>query len=223
MSTLLHHPGEDTLLAYAAGTLDEAAAIMAATHLALCPACRATVRAAEAVGGELMDTLQSASTVRTSLDDILARIDTTTEVRSDVRVDPAANSNQADPLLPLPLRNYVPGGIDALSWRWMGPGVRYAHLLEDESGAKVGLMKIAAGTRMPEHGHSEEEFTMVLAGGYTDAMGSYARGDVESADHGTVHQPVADDDGDCLCLVVTRGELKPTSLVARLLQPLMRM
>lgn len=228
--TLLHHPGEETLLAYAAGTLEESTSIMVATHLSLCPACRATVRAAEAVGGELMETLQSMATVRTSVDDVLGLIDrpapartAATEVRSDVRVDSAANSNQADTLLPQPLRQYVPGGIESLSWKWMGPGVRYARIFEDEQGARVGLMRIASGTRMPHHGHTDDEYTMVLAGGYTDSLGSYRRGDVESADTATVHQPVADDDGDCICLVVTRGELKPTGLFARLLQPLMRM
>jgi putative transcriptional regulator len=76
---------------------------------------------------------------------------------------------------------------------------------------------------MPNHGHAGEEFTMVLAGGYRDAQGSYRRGDVEVADGDVVHQPVADADGDCVCLVVTRGDLKPTGLFARVLQPLMRM
>lgn len=223
MSALLHHPSEDSLLAYAAGTLDEPSSVLVATHLALCPACRATVRTAEIVGGELMEALRPAVDVKVSVDDILQLIDTKTAVRSDVRVDSAANSNNADTFLPQPLRSYLPGGIDDLKWRWMGPGVQYARILDDGHGAKVGLMRIASGTRMPNHGHSDEEFTMVLAGGYTDALGSYRRGDVETASNETVHQPIADDDGDCICLVVTRGDLKPTGLFARVLQPFMRM
>lgn len=223
MSNVMHHPGEETLLSYAAGTLDEPTSIMVATHLALCPVCRAVVRAAEQIGGELMETLSSAVPVKTSADDILTLIETTTEVRSDIRIDPAANNNTADTFLPRPLRNYVPGGVDALSWKWMGPGVRYARILDDGKGTKIGLMRIASGTRMPQHGHTDEEFTMVLAGGYTDALGAYARGDVETADASTMHQPVADDDGDCVCLVVTRGELKPTGFFARIFQPFMQM
>jgi putative transcriptional regulator len=229
MSALMHHPSEDTLLAYAAGTLDEAASILVATHLALCPDCRDVVAVAEAVGGELMDAMTVPAKVTTTFDDVMLMVSgtktsaDTTEVRSDIRLDPAANSNQADLLLPQPLRHYVPGGAEALTWRWMGPGVRYASIFAADDGAKVGLMRIASGTRMPHHGHSDEEFTMVLAGGYRDRFGSYRRGDVETAGADTLHQPVADDDGDCICLVVTRGELKPTGLFARMLQPLMRM
>lgn len=223
MTTLLHHPSEDTLLAYAAGTLDEPTSVLVATHLALCPHCRSLTQAAEAVGGELIEALAPTQTVKMSADDLLQLIDAKTELRSDVRFESAANCNDADLLMPQPLRAYVPGGVDSLKWRWMGPGVRYAQILDDGHGAKIGLMRIAAGTRMPQHGHTDEEFTMVLAGGYADSFGSYARGDVETADTDTLHQPVADNDGDCICLVVTRGELKPTGLFARLLQPLMRM
>jgi putative transcriptional regulator len=222
-TTMLHHPSEDALLAYAAGTLDEPTSVLVATHLALCPKCRASIATAEAVGGELMESLTPAPAVKVSAGDVLALIDAKTELRSDVRVERAANTNTADTLLPQPLRTYVQGGLDSVNWRWMGPGVRYARILEDESGAKVGLMRIASGTRMPHHGHSDDEYTMVLAGGYTDAFGSYRRGDVETADTDTLHQPVADDDGDCICLVVTRGDLKPTGFFARLLQPMMRM
>lgn len=54
--------------------------------------------------------------------------------------------------------------------------------------------------------------TMVLAGGYTDEFGSYARGDVETAEGAQVHQPVADAGEPCICLTVTRGALIPSAL-----------
>jgi putative transcriptional regulator len=221
---LLHHPAEEALLAYAAGTLDDAASIMVASHMSLCPHCRKLAKTAEAVGGGLMDTLQPTEKVQTSLEDIFNLLTTEQAVqRSEIRVERAANSNQADPLLPRPLRDYVPGGVDALKWQWMGPGVRYARITSSGDGAKVGLMRIASGTRMPHHSHADEEFTMVLAGGYRDAYGSYRRGDVETAGTDISHQPIADNDGDCICLVVTRGDLRPTGFFARVLQPLMRM
>ncbi|MSO98625.1 MAG: hypothetical protein EXR11_10470 [Rhodospirillaceae bacterium] len=223
MKPLLHHLGEEAILAYAAGTLDEATSILVASHLSLCPQCRTVARAAEAVGGELMEALEPSVQVKASANDILQMVSSAQmESRPDMRVDPPANNNQADPLLPRPLRDYVPGGIATLKWRWMGPGVRFARILSSIEGAKVGLMRIASGTRMPHHGHAGEEFTMVLAGGCQDASGSYRRGDVEFADNNVTHQPIVDDDGDCICLVVTSGELKPTGLFARILQPLMR-
>jgi putative transcriptional regulator len=223
MSDTRHHPTEDALLAYAAGTLDEAGSVLVATHLSLCPACRATVRAAEEIGGELMDAIRPGVAVATSVGDILDSVEREpVALHRDIRPKAAVKTG-ADTLLPQPVRAYVPDGLEALEWRWMGPGVRYARIFADRDGAKVGLMRIASGTRMPHHGHGGEEFTMVLAGGYSDALGSYRRGDVETADGEVVHQPVADQDGDCICLVVTRGDLKPTGLFARVLQPFMRM
>ncbi len=50
-----HHLDDSTLLAYAAGTLDEAFSVVAAAHVAVCPSCRGAVRAAEALGGELLE------------------------------------------------------------------------------------------------------------------------------------------------------------------------
>jgi putative transcriptional regulator len=109
----------------------------------------------------------------------------------------------------------------SLKWRWMGTGVRYAYLAGDDREGRVGLMRIAPGTRLPRHGHTGEEFTMVLSGGYCDDSGHFARGDVEWADDDTVHQPRADREGECLCLVVTTGTLKAKGWLAPLLQPLM--
>jgi putative transcriptional regulator len=54
--------------------------------------------------------------------------------------------------------------------------------------------------------------TMVLAGGYTDESGSFARGDVENADSSVVHQPIADQGEPCICVTVTQGPLLPTGL-----------
>ena len=53
----VHHPSEARLLDYASGALPEPMALLIATHLALCPACRRTVAELEAVGGALLEAL----------------------------------------------------------------------------------------------------------------------------------------------------------------------
>src|SRR5207245_3768 len=53
------HPDDSLLIEYAAGSLDEATALLVATHLALCPDCRRPVRRAEAVGGALLESAPS--------------------------------------------------------------------------------------------------------------------------------------------------------------------
>jgi putative transcriptional regulator len=95
------------------------------------------------------------------------------------------------------------------------------HLCGDGDAGKVGLLRIAPGTRLPRHGHTDEELTMVLTGSYSSAERTYARGDVEWANDAVVHQPTASIDRECVCVVVTRGTLRATGLLAPLIQPLM--
>ena len=68
------HLGDDILLKYAAGTLDEASGLLVATHLALCPHCRARNRAADALGGALLDSLEAAPLPDSAMDAVLARL-----------------------------------------------------------------------------------------------------------------------------------------------------
>ena len=50
-----HHIDEALLMDYAVGATSEPESLIIATHLALCPHCRATVRDLEEVGGALLD------------------------------------------------------------------------------------------------------------------------------------------------------------------------
>jgi putative transcriptional regulator len=205
-----HHPESDTLWAYAAGTLDEASSVLVATHLALCPQCRAEVTRMEAVGGEMLGDLDAAPVSAGSFDAVMARLDAPPSAPTPAR------ATVADATLPRPLRDYVGSGIDSISWRRMAGGVEYVDLPLRAEGRRARLLRIAPGTRVPSHGHGGEEMTMVLAGGYSDEFGSYARGDVETADVTKVHQPVADPGEPCICLTVTRGALIPSAVFSLL-------
>ena len=123
--------------------------------------------------------------------------------------------------LPRPLRDYLDGPPEQLAWRRVGPGVRRVPLAVGP-GASARLLQLAPGTELPRHGHSAAEFTLVLAGGYSDEGGHYGRGDFEEATADDVHRPIVDRNEPCLCLVVTAGPLRLTGLVGRLLQPLIR-
>ena len=52
--TIAHHLDDATLVALAAGTLNEAHAVIASAHIAMCPHCRATFKNAEAIGGSIL-------------------------------------------------------------------------------------------------------------------------------------------------------------------------
>lgn len=72
---------------------------------------------------------------------------------------------------------------------------------------------------MPSHGHTGSELTMVLRGSYTDELGRFCAGDVADLDPDVQHQPVADTDEHCICLIATDAPLRFNGLVPRLLQP----
>jgi putative transcriptional regulator len=62
----------------------------------------------------------------------------------------------------------------------------------------------------------------VLEGGFSDILGSYERGDITINDSSVDHQPVADDDGDCICFAVTDAPLRLTGRIGRLFNPFIR-
>ncbi|WP_404379105.1 ChrR family anti-sigma-E factor [Caenispirillum salinarum] len=216
MTKIHHHPGDDLLVAYAAGSLDEGLSLMVATHSALCPTCRARVAEAEEIGGVLVEDMEPELLSEDSLAAVMARLDEPEPVpmvRPAPRVDDATRT-----LIPEPLRSYLKGGIDSLPWRSMGPAVKGLDLPVSGT-SKARLFRIKPGAAMPQHSHNGPEYTMVLAGGFSDEMGSFVRGDVACADESMLHQPVADEGEPCLCLAVTDAPLRFTGMVPRLFQP----
>ena len=69
------HPSDVVLLAFVAGTLDEAEHDAIAAHVRACTRCRAFVCAMEHVGGIVLDGLPPSSLASGSLAEMLARLE----------------------------------------------------------------------------------------------------------------------------------------------------
>jgi putative transcriptional regulator len=209
-----HHLDHATVLAYAAGTLGEALTVVAASHIAWCPACLAAVRHAESVGGELMLELDGTAVSANCRAKTLSLLDRATLHRFPAR---AAVHGE----VPAPLSKLL-GGVSLrdLPWKRKAPGVALHHvpLLSRDSG-KLVLMRIAPGKAMPEHGHGGEELTLVLSGAYRDEIGRFMPGDVADLDEEVEHRPVVEDGEDCYCAVAIEAPTRFKSLPARLMQP----
>jgi putative transcriptional regulator len=202
--TVSHHPGEESLLAYATGKLGPGAALALAAHVKACPHCAEEVAFLERVGGALMETSDDAPLAQGALDRALAALD-----------GPApAPPPRLPPGLPPALR-----GLKVGRWRWAGPGVRVA-ALPDAGGDDeyVYLLRAKRGSRLPHHSHHGVERVTVLSGAFMDNGDRFGPGDVSERDSSHAHQPIVSPDADCLCLVATEGRLK-LSGIARLLQP----
>lgn len=212
----LHHPSEETLARYAAGTLGSGLALVVAAHLEACSDCRRNVSLFEDVGGHLLNALAPVELAADALAKTLARIET-----------PVMPHRSADRprrgIIDLPTGMALPRVLqdcEIRPWRWGGPGVRWSRVgLPYDRFANVLLLRIAAGRKMPQHGHTGMELNLVLKGAYSDLDGHYAPGDLSEADAETEHQPVVDRDGECICLAALEGRIRLDGFFGRLLQP----
>ncbi|HYD70763.1 ChrR family anti-sigma-E factor [Azospirillum sp.] len=218
MSLPTHHPGDALLMDYAGGCLPEPAALVLATHMALCPGCRHAVAELETVGGALLEELEPDPVSACCRDAVFARLD---EAADPMPTRNASlrhrNEDRANgtPLLPQPLRRYV-GDVERLRWRTKLPGIQIVDL--PLSGGSARLVRMRGGAAAPRHSHEGMELAVILAGGFSDSLGHFLRGDVAIGDDSVDHKPVADPEG-CLCLSVTLGRLRLTGPLGRLIDP----
>ena len=214
------HPGPELLMDYASGALPEPVALLVASHVSLCRECQGEVERLEALGGALFDTLPAEPLGDAALDRALARLELPEAPEAPPSRPAAGGCN--DLRLPRPLRDYLSGDLDSLGWKVRG-GVAEVELLKDYPGIRTRLLRIRAGTALPQHTHEGMEMTLLLAGGFSDETGHYLRGDVALADPSVDHRPVADPGEDCLCLAVTDAPLRLTGRFGRYLNFLARL
>ncbi len=197
-----HHPYDDTLARYAAGTLGPGPSLVIATHLEGCAECRSRVRLFEAAGGAMLEDAPESAVRPDLFARTLKRIEETVEAASPPRL--------ASPL----------DGVPMTPWRSLGGGFAWRRLaLPYAPSASVIMLKVQPGQRMPHHTHSGVEYTQVLQGSFHDDFGRYVAGDCIEADDDVDHQPIIDSDVECICLAAVEGRLKLRGWMARMMQP----
>ncbi|MEK9832936.1 MAG: hypothetical protein VW453_10120, partial [Rhodospirillaceae bacterium] len=125
-----HHPGDELLVSYAAGELNEAWSLLIATHIAVCPRCRDRVGTAEALGAALLEDVSAGELVLMAddaLERALARASEQSEQHDEIPRTPSILTESA-PVLPRPLRDYAGGDVDSLKWRRLGSSAYHVPL-----------------------------------------------------------------------------------------------
>jgi putative transcriptional regulator len=219
---IIHHPSLEALADYAAGAAGEAESLILATHLALCPACRAHVGALEAVGGALVEAIEPQPLSEAAIDRMLDAIVLDEPLpRAETAPRGAAAARRAGGGVPEPLRSYLPADLADLPWQAVMRGLDEIEL-PTGGNERTRLLRIKAGATMPRHTHGGVEHTLVLSGGFTDQGRHYGRGDMAVADGAVDHTPVADEGEDCICLTVTSAPLKLTGKLTRFINPFIK-
>ena len=210
MNQIKHHLTDALLMGYSAGTLPEAFNLVVATHISLCDECRARMHEFDAVGGAIMDDSGVEALSANAFAATMALI-------NDADWTTPAPKAASPGLFPEPLKDYVGGDLERVRWKRIGGGVSQA-ILPTSKDATVRLLKIPAGTAVPDHGHRGTELTLVLQGAFEDESDQFNAGDIEVANEDMVHQPVAKPGQDCICLAATDAPLRFSGLIPRVAQ-----
>lgn len=205
-----HHPPDDLLTSYAAGSADDGEALLVATHLALCPRCRRFCEGLDGIGGALLARIE-APVSADLLDAILSKLD----LPVDEPVRPPSPPAGPDDL-PMPLRG-ITGPLAEIPFRRTVPGIWRFDLPSSRPDRPVAILSLQPGLKIPPHRHSGTERGLVLQGSFTDEGGRYARGDVSIRypEDPDTHLQQIDPGARCVVLMVDDGAKIPTTLWGR--------
>ncbi len=196
--TITHHLDDATLMSYAAGSLPESLAAVAAAHVSMCSRCRHEVSVHERMGAALLAGMAPE--------------------KLTAQLQPGATSvGSADHVRLQPIERLLGGDLDSVRWRWIGPGLWHRPLACAGSGA-LQLIKAAPGASVPDHTHGGSELTLVLRGALVDETGTYHPGDVADLDESVQHTPVADSVAGCVCVIANEQPTQFRGLLARAMQ-----
>lgn len=201
---------------YAAGCLDPAFSLLVETQAALRPDVKRAVARAETIAGVFFESEDQSALSNGAIDKAFAMIDA---FEAGERSQPRANAihlagEGLDELLslPEPLREVALTSFQENKWRGLTQGIRRLKL-DAGSQAEIELYRIDPGCTVPKHSHAGSEFTLVVAGGFSDETGSFGPGDISLKGPNDTHQPTGYTDGVCYALAVRDGGLRFTGIM----------
>ncbi|WDE04185.1 cupin domain-containing protein [Thalassomonas viridans] len=215
-----HHPKETLLKAFVSGELAASLSAAIAIHVDMCPLCRektdafTKVQAAESFGPEaLFEDNDIYDLAEIDYDGMIEAIVADEQIAPvPVRLPKKVTVGGQDYTLPQAISN-----LQLDKFRQLGKLSR-ARFQLGEGPVHTSLLHIQPGGGVPEHTHKGYELTLLLAGEFSDAQGSYVPGDFIMLDEHHTHNPVSEQ--GCLCYTVVSKPLRFTHGINRLLNPI---
>lgn len=197
------HPPEHVLIDYATGRASAALAVVVACHLEECPSCRQDVAILEGIGGHLLETIDPVP-VSDGMFEKLSRLIDDEAAAATPHERPAKESER----LPAALRAMLEGELSALPWQDVQGLFEEALLPTFSDNHRLSLLRAGKGGCVPHHDHEGDEHLLVLRGGFQSGGKCFRHGDYAFTSAGESHEPIADTDEDCLCLLMLEGSLR---------------
>lgn len=211
-----YHLPEEWLIDYAAGSLDEAASVIVASHLALCPDCRRRLNLCEATGGALLEKCEELKISSHCRDAVMAALDGA--LLTDIPITPLESLCR---ILPSPIRSFSGCGFTGLCWQRVNRKVQRV-VLPTRGKGRLELVQMKANSRIPFHSHRGDELTLVLMGSLRDQKKLYRRGDVMFYEDGSAHSSKIGAAEACICLIYTDHPHVFKGIIGRALYALSR-
>ncbi|MFT5420594.1 MAG: putative transcriptional regulator [Candidatus Endobugula sp.] len=221
-----HHPDNEQLTAYCAGSLPLSQALCIAAHIEMCAECQTNVQRLNQLGACIFTSTDSNAVVSNDLKEkVLSRLDQTpfTAAAKEQHIDIDEQETTAPKInIPKCLKQFVDSDYDQLNWQRVSLSIRQADLCTDENGAQVSLVRIKAGGKAGLHTHMGNEYTTVLKGAFSDESGLFRQGDYIMRDGKHKHRPAATKDSECICLTVLEAPIQFTGYFSSWLNPFLR-
>lgn len=200
----------DTLIfEYAAGSLSETRELLVSTYMNFCDTTCDKVKTYETIGGQIMQDLCAPVAMSSqSLHNVLGKLD------HQIPSAPVQLNTVSEPI-PQVVLNKLQDKGKTLKWYPFYKGIKFCPIPTDDKNENAVLLKVDAGVKTPHHEHHGTEITLILDGAYHDGEAQYTKGDLIVETEDTHHEPVADAQTGCICLVINEGPVKFTTGMAR--------
>ncbi|GGE36693.1 transcriptional regulator [Marinicauda pacifica] len=195
---------DGVLLDHASGAAPAAISVLALAQAELKPETAARIRLAEAAMAVFFEEDAGAVFDPVVQTGVMARLEAP---------EPSVGEESSDSSnVPRILVDRLADEGKAFAWKRRAGGRAEIRLQSlSEPGIDAFLLRLDPGRSIPQHGHDDDEYTLVISGSFQDENGVYERGDVCTAGAGRVHRPVVVGDEPCVCFAVNMGRMRFSS------------